>query len=45
MCGISGCIVKKKLSDNQINQTLTLMSRRGPDNQSYCEYKFGKKFC
>lgn len=44
MCGISGCIVNKKLTNNQINKTLDLMKRRGPDNQNFREFKFGQKF-
>ena len=43
MCGISGCIVDKKLSPLVIDKTLSLMKNRGPDNQSYKVYNFGKK--
>lgn len=44
MCGITGCIVNKELAYNKIEKTMSLMSHRGPDNQSYRLYKFGKKF-
>lgn len=44
MCGITGCIVNKELAYNKIEKTLSLMSHRGPDNQSYRHFKFGKKF-
>lgn len=44
MCGISGCIVNKELTNIQIDKTLALMKRRGPDNQNYRVFKFGEKF-
>ena len=44
MCGITGCIVNKELDYKKIEKTLLLMQNRGPDNQSYRLFKFGKKF-
>ncbi len=44
MCGVTGCIVNEKLTYKKIEKTLSLMQNRGPDNQSYRFFKFGKKF-
>ena len=44
MCGIAGCIVDQKLNLNTINKTLKLMTKRGPDYQSYKVFKFSNKF-
>jgi asparagine synthase (glutamine-hydrolysing) len=37
MCGIAGFIGKKRLSEDQINDTLKVMHQRGPDFQSFDE--------
>tara|TARA_B100001093_G_scaffold487583_1_gene523977 strand:+ start:2513 stop:4354 length:1842 start_codon:yes stop_codon:yes gene_type:complete len=44
MCGVTGCIVNEELTYKKIQKTLLLMQNRGPDNQSYRFFKFGKKF-
>ena len=38
MCGIAGYIGIKKINNNTINQTLTLMRNRGPDHQDWCSF-------
>ena len=44
MCGISGYISNKELvHENAINNTLKLMSRRGPDAQKFFKTEIGKK--
>ena len=44
MCGISGYISNKELvHENAINNTLKLMSRRGPDAQKFLKTQIGKK--
>lgn len=35
MCGIAGFIIKKRIEEKQIKDTLQLMSNRGPDYSSY----------
>ena len=44
MCGISGYICKKGFVSNlDINKTLKLMKRRGPDNENFINYFIGEK--
>lgn len=44
MCGISGFISEKKIvKDNAIQNTLTLMKKRGPDSKNYTIDNFGQK--
>ena len=44
MCGISGFISERNLiHDKSINNTLKLMSRRGPDSKDFFEKKYGTK--
>ena len=45
MCGISGYLTyPNKIKDYSIKNTLSLMKRRGPDNQSYFKQnKFNKE--
>ena len=44
MCGISGYIGSKKLSNKIISQTLNVMKNRGPDHQGYTRMRFGTNF-
>lgn len=43
MCGISGFIGNKNISENNIKSTLELMKNRGPDKQDYYEAHLNKK--
>ncbi len=43
MCGISGFIGKRKISEKTIKSTLKLMISRGPNNQDYYYNKNKKK--
>ena len=43
MCGIAGYIGSKTISPNIINETLSLMNKRGPDSQKFSHYTFGGK--
>ena len=43
MCGISGFISTKHNLETKINNTLRLMSSRGPDHQNYVKFKVKKK--
>ena len=40
MCGIAGYIGKKCIEGNKINDTLSLMKRRGPDHNNYSSIKY-----
>ena len=43
MCGIAGYIGNKTISSNVINETLSLMNKRGPDSQKFSHYTFRGK--
>ena len=44
MCGISGYISDKDLLvDNNIQKTLVLMNRRGPDSQNFFKKNYSNK--
>lgn len=43
MCGIAGSIINTKLTNLKVSQLLNLMRNRGPDNQSFNEFKINKK--
>ena len=43
MCGISGFISTKHNLETKINNTLRLMSSRGPDHQNHVKFKVKKK--
>ena len=40
MCGIAGYIGKELIEENRINGTLSLMGRRGPDYNMFCNFKY-----
>ena len=42
MCGISGFISTKHNLETKINNTLRLMSSRGPDHQNHVKFKVKK---
>ncbi len=39
MCGIAGYIGKRNIDSDNVNNTLGLMKRRGPDHQDWCSFK------
>lgn len=45
MCGIAGYVGTKKIPHNVIDKTLQLMSRRGPNGQSYEEIALENRVC
>lgn len=44
MCGLTFITTKKKIKKSKILKLLSLMKNRGPDNQSYKEFKLGNRF-
>lgn len=44
MCGILGCVVKKKKSDNLLKKSLNYISHRGPDCTDFTNYKYNDFF-
>ena len=44
MCGIAGFLGKDSINKNFINSCLSSMKERGPDNQSYLEFKYKNNF-
>ena len=39
MCGIAGYFGNKNLDSNTIQKTLSILLRRGPDDQNYKKYE------
>ena len=44
MCGIAGCIGRRKISEDIINNTLNSMYNRGPNNQDFNHFDKGDYF-
>ena len=44
MCGLLGCLTKKKLDKKLIEKSLNLMSHRGPDNSGILKFEINNNF-